>query len=963
MTPPANSQDSSSSKPKHSAPNDLTKFITEGDYVGSGGFGSVYKHTYTHPERQPVKVAVKRLNRKTDETDEVRTIYSSFVPLSLNIFHLEAFWREIGIWKRLRHEYIVPLLGTTTYESRVSFVSPWMPDGTLHSYIKNLKKDSATGYNLLCHVADGLHYLHSESVVHGDLTSNNVLINEKGQACLIDFGLSSMTKNGERFDYLRLNEKCPGALLWSAPELISDVVNEDTDGERYVPSPPSDIYSYGCIIYEVLSGNIPKISLAELMKGKTPERPTSNDMPDEDWIFILQCWLSLPSLRPFASQALKFFRTRRGDHAESRETSNRASIYTAHLDGANIYSLSSLVRSHPKPAFSDSALCWKSIEKLAKALVELFTTEKNKHGLIDAIQLYHVSLATLAPSSTFITSSLCTISSAVTAQFGGEQRSVETLDAIERMMSNLDGRNPSHFTGFSYLCLHGIAQRMTKPNDPDSPSISRVRDWYEKSFGNTANDILCRLQIALACARITETIGEAEFSLKAYETSLQLLQSHVIASDMVTWAEPVEHLSTSLAVDAAAAALRLGKVERAVELLDWGRELLWAYARSHASERGEKQISESEADRMRYLPPSFSNLLNATQVGPVVVLIASRRSCDAIIVSNAHPQALHVPLETISLRSLQELSTSFQACASSATENSESVEKQLKDILRRLWEDIVKPVVGHLKNTSYSRIWWYPTSVFSTLPVHAAGDYTSEGKQLSQLYVSSYTSSITSLLWARTSDQDPTSFSHLAVIYQTKPLQNDEHEDVEYPVIKFAEMEPKTVYDNLPKSLSFTRFANATKEDANKAFKDRGWFHLIAYATQNAYQPLNSSFLMRDGSLSIPDILKVDLGPKEFAFLSARPVGPRFGWMQNEIIQFAAGLQISGFKSVVGTMGDVDDSKAYEIIDKFYRKFFPLATDTPDCTRAAQALHDALEEMAVGGLALRQRIAFAHFGL
>ncbi|OAX32174.1 kinase-like protein, partial [Rhizopogon vinicolor AM-OR11-026] len=937
MTPPANSQDSSSSKPKHSSPNDLTEFITEGDYVGSGAFGSVYKHTYKHPERQPVKVAVKRLNKKTDETDE-------------------AFWREIGIWKRLRHEYIVPLLGTTTCESRVSFVSPWMPDGTLHSYIKNLKKDSTTGYNLLCHVADGLHYLHSESVVHGDLTSKNVLINEKGQACLIDFGLSSMTKNGERFDYLRLSEKCPGALLWSAPELILYDA-----GETYVPSPSSDIYSYGCIIYEVLSGNIPKISLAEIIQGNTPSRPKSNDMPDEDWVFILQCWLSLPSLRPFASQALKFFRTRRGDHAESREMSNRASIYTAHLDGANIYNLSSLVRSHPKPAFSDSALCWRSIEKLARALVELFTTEKNKHGLVDAIQLYHVSLATLAPSSTFITSSLCTISSTVTAQLGGEQRSVETLDEIERMTGNLDGGNPSHFTGFSYLCLHGIAQHMTKPNDLNSPFISRVRNWYKKSFGNAAIDILCRLQIALACARITENIGQAEFSLEAYETSLQLLQSHVIASDMVAWTEPVEHLSTSLAVDAAAAALRLGKVERAVELLDWGRELLWAYTRSHASERGEKQISESEADRMRYLPPSFSNLLNATQAGPVVVLIASRRSCDAIIVSNVHPQALHVQLKMISLRSLQELSTSFQACTSSATENSESVEKKLKGILRCLWKDIVEPVIGHLKNTSYSRIWWYPTSVFSTLPVHAAGDYTLEGKQLSQLYVSSYTSSITSLLWARTSDQDPKSFSEFAAIYQAKPLQNDEHEDVEYPVIEFAEMEPEIVQHNLPASLSFTRFANATKEDVNKAFKDRGWFHLIAYATQNAYQPLNSSFLMRDGSLSIPDIFKVDLGPKEFAFLSARPVGSRFGWMQNEIIQFAAGLQISGFKSVVGTMGDVDDSKAHEIIDKFYRKFF--STDTPDCTRAAQALHVALEEMAEGGLALGQRIAFAHFGL
>ncbi|OAX35491.1 kinase-like protein [Rhizopogon vinicolor AM-OR11-026] len=151
---------------------------------------------------------------------------------------------------------------------------------------------------------------------------NNVLISEKGRACLIDFGLSSMIKIGERYEYLCLNEKQPGAWRWSAPELLRDpsvsqvAVNEETPQESYVPSPSSDIYSYGCIIHQVLSGTIPWQSYLgqvpwPILKGKTPPRPHSKDMQDEDWIFILQCWLSLPSLRPFASQALKFARSRR----------------------------------------------------------------------------------------------------------------------------------------------------------------------------------------------------------------------------------------------------------------------------------------------------------------------------------------------------------------------------------------------------------------------------------------------------------------------------------------------------------------------------------------------------------------------------------------------------------------------------------------------------------------------------
>jgi len=625
-----------------------------------------------------------------------------------------------------------------------------------------------------------------------------------------------------------------------------------------------------------------------------------------------------------------------------------------HLDGANVYNLSLLVRSHQQPAFSDPAICWKSIDNLAEALIGRFTAKPHQHDLIDAIQLYHVFLATLEPGSTlksgstFVSSSLPKISSAI--PIGTEQGDIE---AIERGMA--ENVNPSQFTRFSYLSLHDIAEHIT---NPDPQRIDRFKNWYRRSLSCPAGDVLCRLQIALACARIAENIGEADFSLEMYETSLQLLQQHVSAAHEGSWAEPVERLATSLAVDAAAAALHLKKVNEAVELLEWGRELLWAYlVQSRTSKGGEKQTSE--ADRISCQHPSLPDLLKATQDHPVVVLIASRRSCDAIIVSNAHPwQALHVPLK-ISLSSLAELSTTFQACTSYASEDSESDEDKLKSILLSLWVNVVSPVIDRLQNVRpNSRIWWYPTSVFSTLPVHAAGEYTSGGKELSMLYVSSYTSSITSLLRARTCNDHPESSSEFAAIYQANPFHNNEHRDDEYAGVELSEMEADVVKRNLPASLSFTRFADATKEDANEAFENCGWFHLIAYATQNACQPLNSSFLMRDGSLSIPDILSVDHFPKEFAFLSARPVASRFSWMQNEVIQFAAGLQISGFRSVVGTMGDVDDSKAREIIDKFYKAFF--RPDTLDCTRAAQALHDALKD---DGLPLRQRIAFAHFGL
>jgi hypothetical protein len=60
--------------------------------------------------------------------------------MSLNIFELKALRRETGVWKRLRHECIVPLLGYTRLgddpSEPVSLVSLWMSKGTLHEYLK-----------------------------------------------------------------------------------------------------------------------------------------------------------------------------------------------------------------------------------------------------------------------------------------------------------------------------------------------------------------------------------------------------------------------------------------------------------------------------------------------------------------------------------------------------------------------------------------------------------------------------------------------------------------------------------------------------------------------------------------------------------------------------------------------------------------------------------------------------------
>jgi hypothetical protein len=75
----------------------------------------------------------------------------------------------------------------------------------------------------------------------------------------------------------------------------------------------------------------------------------------------------------------------------------------------------------------------------------------------------------------------------------------------------------------------------------------------------------------------------------------------------------------------------------------------------------------------------------------------------------------------------------------------------LAKALMELWDDVVSPVADILGGFArrHSRIWWRPTSVFNFLLLHAAGEYKKHGHFLSQLYISSYTPSLTALMKAR----------------------------------------------------------------------------------------------------------------------------------------------------------------------------------------------------------------------
>ncbi|KIJ13858.1 hypothetical protein PAXINDRAFT_13406 [Paxillus involutus ATCC 200175] len=306
------------------SPTDLTgSVVREGqEPIASGSFGDTYKGTLRMHGRL-INVAVKaiRIFNDGDNANAEKVSIPRFLPLSVLVQQvIQRVRREMRIWTNLDHINILPLLGTTMGFGRLpAMISPWLENGALSSYLER-RGDSLTTMErlaLLGDVAAGLHYLHSQSVVHGDLSGSNVLIDDNGRACICDFGLSTLlTELGG--STLETSIPRAGTLRWTAPELLELEVPEDKENPpRSVPTPKSDVYSFGRIMLQVLTLKIPYYYytrdvgvLRAIIEGETPKRPSEDLVTDGQWAFMQRCWTSIDAreVRPRGEEIVEFVR-------------------------------------------------------------------------------------------------------------------------------------------------------------------------------------------------------------------------------------------------------------------------------------------------------------------------------------------------------------------------------------------------------------------------------------------------------------------------------------------------------------------------------------------------------------------------------------------------------------------------------------------------------------------------------
>ncbi|KAJ8597344.1 kinase-like protein [Rhizopogon salebrosus TDB-379] len=176
-----------------------------------------------------------------------------------------------------------------------------MPRGSLHNYLKQATTLTAPAkVDLAKGVADGLNYLHSKDVVHGDFHPGNVLIDGSGNPRLTDFGLATVVGDAELQLTTTIANHNP---RWHAPE----VLGIDRNPSR--PTFKSDIHSFGSVMFFIVSGGIPwkekcspQITI-ELWRRVNPARP--ENIPNDPWNLIRQCWSWEPGDRPGCAAVLQ----------------------------------------------------------------------------------------------------------------------------------------------------------------------------------------------------------------------------------------------------------------------------------------------------------------------------------------------------------------------------------------------------------------------------------------------------------------------------------------------------------------------------------------------------------------------------------------------------------------------------------------------------------------------------------
>lgn len=661
------------------------------------------------------------------------------------------------------------------------------------------------------------------------------------------------------------------------------------------------------------------------------------------------------------------------------------------------------------------------LNNLSGALMELFEQSGNATALDDAVRLSREAVAAVPSGDAtnralFVTNLLITLQAA--HRRTGEVKILMEAAAVGRQALADVPMTGGAVQAKAWEALGDVLTALGNKTK-DRLAIAEARNCSVKAAGALGAATITRIEAYRRLGREEMCVGSHEKALAAFESAVELVPQ--LAPRTLSRSNREHSLAqmTGLAAEAAAAAVAAGQPERAVELLEQTRGLLFgqtldersdltdlsgvrpdlaaefgnlreriAALEAIGSERADSRFATSPhyeqrqrlaeqwtavLDRIRAVPgfeeflrpPPISRLRQQAEDGPIVVVFASRWRAGALIITPDRDR----PVEVVPLPGLTEARAADRAAylryareaATGPIADRAQAQREIHEVLAWTWDTITGPVLDHLgfagQPEPLPRIWWCPVGALAYLPLHASGHHADlSGKRtVLDRAVSSYVITIRTLEHARARPAAPRG-SAVIVAMPSTPGASD------LPGVRDETAALARVLDS---PLILTGPA-ATHEAATKALEEHSIAHFACHGVPDTVNPGGSRVLLHDHfskPLTVSEIARLHLARADLAYLSACDTTQTNKALADEVLHLAAATHIAGYRHVIGTLWPVNDNAATRLAIDFYTQLTAGGTCTPDAESSAHALASAARRLRDEHPAIPTRwAAHMHFG-
>ncbi len=232
--------------------------------LGKGGMGKVYRVDDTQTKEE---IALKLIKPE----------------IAADKKSLERFRNELTTARKTRHKNVCGMFDLGEYKGTHYITMEYVSGEDLKRFIKRVGQlPSGKAIAIAKQICDGLEEAHSLGIIHRDLKANNIMIDDNGNARIMDFGIARTVKG---------NGITGSGIMIGTPEYMSPEQAEAKPVDQR-----SDIYSLGIILYEMTAGHLPfagdtALAIAMKHKGETPKNPQelNPQIPDDLSNIILKC--------------------------------------------------------------------------------------------------------------------------------------------------------------------------------------------------------------------------------------------------------------------------------------------------------------------------------------------------------------------------------------------------------------------------------------------------------------------------------------------------------------------------------------------------------------------------------------------------------------------------------------------------------------------------------------------------